>query len=183
MKEIALHIMDIAENGIAAGADLVQITIEESHTENRLRVLIRDNGRGMPTDVVAKASDPFYTSRNTRRVGLGLSLLKAAAERCNGGFTLSSEVGKGSSVLATFEHDHIDRAPLGDMASSIGTLIIGNEDVDFEYDHDIDGEHFHLATREIRKELGGDSVTGFALYQYALDAIKTELGRLGKSGL
>jgi len=175
LREISLHIMDIAENGITAGADLIYILVEEHRDENRLKILIRDNGRGMPSDIVDKVTDPFYTSRKTRKVGMGLSLLKAAAHRCNGEFNLSSETGKGSSVLATFEYDHIDRAPLGDMANSIGVLIIGNQDVDFEYDHIIDGTHFHLDTRAIKKELKKSSGTDPAIYQHVVQTIKTAL--------
>lgn len=181
MREISLHILDIAENGIAAGADLIYILVEENRRENRLKVLIRDNGRGIPADMVDKVTDPFYTSRKTRRVGLGLSLLKAAAQRCNGEFKLSSETGKGSSVLATFEYDHIDRAPLGDMANSIGILIVGNQDVDFEYDHIIDGTHFYLDTREIRKELKKPSLADPAAYQHVVQTIKTALSQMETS--
>ncbi len=121
MREISLHIMDIAENGITAGADCIQIVVDEARNENRLKIEIKDNGKGIPKNMVDKAIDPFVTTRTTRRVGLGLSLLKTAAERCDGEFVLASEPGKGTRIKAIFQYDHIDRAPLCDMASSVIT--------------------------------------------------------------
>ncbi len=178
MREISLHIMDIAENGITAGADWIQIVVDEARNENRLKIEIKDNGKGIPNNMVDKVIDPFVTTRTTRRVGLGLSLLKAAAERCDGEFALTSEPGKGTRVKAIFQYDHIDRAPLGDMASSVITLIAGNSDVDFVYIHIVDGKNFTMDTRDIRKELGDISLTNPTVIHHLTQSIKKELGRL-----
>jgi len=178
MREISLHIMDIAENGITAGADCIQIVVDEARNENRLKIEIKDNGKGIPNNMVGKAIDPFVTTRTTRRVGLGLSLLKAAAERCDGEFALASEPGKGTRVKAIFQYDHIDRSPLGDMASSVITLIAGNPDVDFVYIHILDGKNFTMDTRDIRKELGDISLTNPTVIHHLTQSIKEELGRL-----
>jgi hypothetical protein len=145
--------MDIVENGIAAGAALIEIRMEEDRKGNRLRMTIRDNGRGIPADLLHKVLDPFYTTRTTRRVGLGLSLLRDAAKRCDGDFQIESKEGKGTEVSTSFRLDHIDLAPLGDMASSVVSLIMGNTDVDFVYTHDVDGKVFRMDTREVKKEL------------------------------
>ncbi len=150
MREISMHIMDIAENGITAGADCIHIRIEEDRIKNRYGIKISDNGKGMSDDFLGKATDPFVTTRKTRRVGLGLAFLKEAALRCNGTFHVTSELGKGTTVEAFFEHDHIDRAPTGDMAGSMMVLIAGNPGIDFVYTHIIDGEEFSLDTRELR---------------------------------
>lgn len=179
MKEISLHIMDIAENGIAAGANLIDILIDEQRGRNKLIISISDNGRGIPEEIVNKVTDPFFTSRTTRRVGLGLSLLKAAAERCNGYFQLASKPGKGSKTLAVFEYDHIDRAPIGDMANTFGILIMGNQDIDFTYKHIINGEEFEVDTRDIKKELDGMSLADPAVFRPLVKTIRDAITHLG----
>lgn len=154
MREISLHIMDIAENGIAAGAKRIEINVEENRRDNLLKVEICDNGCGIPPEMLANITDPFVTGRTTRRVGMGLSLLKAAAERCAGTFDIASEPGKGTRTAATFQYDHIDRAPLGDMVGTVMLLIAGRPETDFLYTHIINGKDFVLDTAEIRAELG-----------------------------
>jgi len=154
MREIALHILDVAENGIDAGADRIDIRVEEAVSENRLTVTIQDNGKGIPSDMIQRVTDPFVTSRKTRRVGMGLSLLKSAAERCEGGFEIVSQAGKGTRITAFFRHDHIVRAPLGDMAGSIALLIAGHPEVTFGYRYVVGENRFELDTSDIKKELG-----------------------------
>jgi len=180
MKEIALHIMDIAENGITAGADTIEILLDEKRLDNHLMLTIKDNGRGIPLEILNRVTDPFYTSRTTRRVGLGLSLLKAAAERCNGKFELSSTPGKGSQVTASFEYNHLDRAPIGDMANTLGIIIMGNPDIDFTYKHIINGKEFEMDTREIREELEGVSISDAGVVQYLMKTIRSAIDQLEK---
>ena len=153
MREISLHIMDIVENSVAAGAKRVQISVVEDTKKNQLRIAIKDNGRGIPEHRLDQVLDPFYTTRTTRRVGLGLSLFREAARRCDGEFALHSKVGEGTEVSASFRLDHLDLAPLGDMASSMTSLIMGNPEVDFVYTHERNGRAFQIDTREVRKEL------------------------------
>jgi hypothetical protein len=145
--------LDIVENGITAGADCIQIDVIEARAEDRLTINIRDNGRGISTEKLKKLKDPFVTSRTTRRVGLGLSLLAAAAERCNGKLDVRVGSAGGTEVSATFQHSHIDRAPVGDMASTLVTLLMGNPQIDFVYKHVIDGEAFILDTRKLKQAL------------------------------
>lgn len=177
MREISLHIMDVVENGITAGAGCIHILIDEDRIQNRLKVTIKDNGKGMPPDMLRKVTDPFVTSRITRRVGLGLSLMKEAAKRCDGDFSVESEPGRGTSVTATFRYDHIDRAPIGDIAGTITMLIAGNPDIDFAYDHVIDGNSFTADTRELRKELG-ESLNDPAMLFHMKKQIEEELKKL-----
>jgi len=153
VREISLHIMDIVENSVAAGAKQVQISVVEDGTKNQLRIAIKDDGRGIPEDRLEQVLDPFYTTRTTRRVGLGLSLFREAARRCDGEFALHSKEGEGTEVRASFRLDHLDLAPLGDVASSMTSLIMGNPEVDFVYTHERNGRAFQVDTRDLRKEL------------------------------
>ncbi len=155
MRELSLHIMDVIENGINAGATLITLIVSEDHKKNQLRITITDNGSGIPEGLLEKVLDPFYTTRTTRRVGLGLSLFREASRRCDGEFHVDSKDGIGTEVFASFRLDHIDMAPLGDMAGSLSCLIMGNSEVDFIYRHEVDGKSFEIDTRSIREELEG----------------------------
>jgi len=155
MQDLSLHILDIAENGIRAGATLVEIAITEDIDRDLLRITIRDNGRGMNGEMLQKATDPFVTTRTTRRVGMGLPLLKQAAEETGGDLRIASELGKGTEVIATFKESHIDRRPLGDMAATLTTLIMGNPNLDVVYTSNLRPEPIEVDTRSIRQELDG----------------------------
>jgi anti-sigma regulatory factor (Ser/Thr protein kinase) len=154
LRELSLHIMDIIENGINAGADLITLSVVEDGKENRLRITITDNGRGIPPELLDRVMDPFFTTRTTRRIGLGLSLFREASRRCEGEFDIRSKEGEGSEVRASFRLDHIDLAPVGGMDGALTSLIMGSPGVDFVYTHDVDGREFRLDTREIREQLG-----------------------------
>lgn len=153
MEDLSLHILDIVENGTKAGATLIQISITEDRSNDILSIHIRDNGRGMGREMLEKVRDPFVTTRTTRRVGMGLSLLEQAAQEAGGDISIESEPGRGTSVCATFKASHIDRKPLGNMESTMLTLILGNPDIDFVYYSNLGGEEISLDTREIRTEL------------------------------
>ena len=178
MRELSLHILDVVENGITAGGNCIWIQVEEDHQADQLKIVIRDNGRGMPIEKLQNINDPFVTSRTTRRVGLGLSLLAAAAERCEGTVRVDTAPGKGTKVEAIFRHSHIDRAPLGDMAATVTTLIIGNPDIDFVYSHRIDGEEFSLDTREIRAEMQDLSLSDPIVIHHLTESIRSSLKQL-----
>jgi len=152
VRELSLHILDIAENAIAAGADTIAIRVAECPSADGLTITIHDNGRGMPQDKIRHIDDPFVTTRKTRRVGLGLSLLVAAAKRCEGDVTATVEPGKGTTVAAVFRHSHIDRAPLGDIGGTLATLIVGNPHIDFIYTHSVEERAFVLDTRRLKSE-------------------------------
>lgn len=181
MREISLHVMDVAENGIGAGATLVEVAVQEDRRANRLTVTIRDNGRGIPADVLDKVTDPFYTTRTTRRVGLGLSLFREASRRCEGEFGIRSKEGEGTEVVASFRLDHIDLAPLGDMAGSLTGLIMGNPGVDFVYTHGVDGGEFRLDTRDVKRELDGVEITRPEVVAFLGDMIRESLAEIRKA--
>ncbi len=154
MRELSLNVLDIAQNSIVAGATLITITVRESQKENRLTVEIADNGRGMTEEQLCKVRDPFFTTRTTRRVGMGIPLFRMAAEMAGGSLSIESTVGVGTTVTAWFTLDHIDRMPLGDMAGTISALIRLNPQLDFLYRHSTDEETFEADTRAFREILG-----------------------------
>lgn len=154
MEDLSLHILDISENSITAGASTIEITINEDTKQNTLLLEIKDNGKGLDRETQQKVLDPFYTTRETRRVGLGLSLLAQAAKEAEGDLTLQSQEGKGTTVTARFAHDHIDRKPLGNIAETLITLIIARGlEIDLVYRHRKNGAAFLFDTREIKEEL------------------------------
>jgi anti-sigma regulatory factor (Ser/Thr protein kinase) len=153
VRELSLHIMDLLENSIAAGATLIHIEVSEQRKTNRLEITIKDNGRGIPAHLLKQVVNPFYTTRKTRRGGLGLPLFREASRRCAGDFRIRSEEGEGTEVYASFKRDHVDLAPFGDIAATLTSVIVGNPDVDFVYRHHMDGDVFQLDTRDVKQEL------------------------------
>ncbi len=155
MKELSLNILDVTENSVKAGATLTEILLEQS--ENRLILTIKDDGCGMSPETLRSVTDPFYTTRTTRKVGLGVPLLKLASEQTGGGLEIVSDTGEnhGTTVKAEFFTDHIDFTPLGDIISTVTTLIQGHPDTDFLFRHILDGKEVSLDTRELRTVLEG----------------------------
>lgn len=156
MREISLHILDILQNSIAAGSTRIEVVVEADSKKDLLKVSIRDNGRGMSPEMVQKVASPFFTTRRTRNVGLGLPMFRAAAEMCDGGLKLSSKEGEGTLVEAEFKLSHIDRAPLGDITGTMVTAIIANPEISFKYEQIVDGKPFILDTDDIRRVLGDE---------------------------
>ncbi|MBW1773341.1 MAG: ATP-binding protein [Deltaproteobacteria bacterium] len=155
MQDLSLHILDIVENATKAGATLIEIAILEDINKDLLQITIKDNGRGMDAEMLEGATDPFVTTRTTRRVGLGLPLLEQAAKETGGNLLITSDPGKGTKVVATFQESHIDRRPVGDMGATLTILIMGNPDLDFIYFSNLDGQEIEVDTRSIRGELNG----------------------------
>jgi anti-sigma regulatory factor (Ser/Thr protein kinase) len=155
MLELSLNILDVAENSTAAGATLIEITVAAESPSDKLTIIIKDNGRGMSPETVEKVTDPFYTTRTTRKVGMGTSLFKLAAESTGGTFEITSTEGVGTTVTATFGLSHIDRMPLGDMTSTMLTLITMHLEADWVYTFKNDDAEFTLDTREIKEIMEG----------------------------
>jgi len=157
--ELSLHILDVLENAVEAGATRVGLRIEEDLEADRLTIEIIDNGKGMDEETLARVLDPFFTTRRTRHVGLGLPLFAAAAERCNGALHVESQVGQGMRVVVTFQHSHIDRAPLGDVKGTLLAFLMTGRPIDLHYVHRMDGRTFEFDTAELRAELGDMPLT------------------------
>ena len=156
MRELSLNILDIAQNSLSAGAGLVTLTVDEDSGADSLTLRVEDDGRGMDADTLQRVRDPFYTTRTTRKVGMGIPLFRMAAEMTGGSLDIVSEPGKGTAVTASFSLSHIDRMPLGDMAGTVTALIRLNPGVDFVYRHTVDGRSFEMDMRELRAQLGDE---------------------------
>lgn len=151
MEDLSLHILDVVENSIEANASKIEIKIVEKIGEDILIIEIKDNGRGMNEETINKVLDPFYTTRTTRRVGMGLSLLAQAAKESNGNFEINSKVGIGTEIKASFQYSHIDRKPIGDMNSTIVTLIISHPEINFIFEYQDEESNYVLDSKEIMK--------------------------------
>lgn len=153
MEDFSLHILDVAENGIGAGANLITIIVREDVEADKLTIIVEDNGKGMEPEFLARVLDPFVTTRTTRKVGLGLSLFQQSAQEATGDLVVQSTPGVGTKVTAVMSHKHIDRKPMGNMVETMLTLIEGNPLCDFVYAHNKDGNEYVLDTRDLRAEL------------------------------
>lgn len=178
MKELSLNILDVAENSVKAGAELTEIILEE--TSDNLRITIADNGCGMDDETVCCVTNPFYTTRTTRKVGLGLPLLKMAAEQTGGGISISSKPiaqfpdDHGTVVVATFFKNHIDFTPLGDIIASVVTLIQGHPETDFLFKHSFPNGEVCLDTRELRIVLEGVSLAEYEVLKWIEEYLREQ---------
>lgn len=154
MPEISLNILDVAGNSVRANASLVEITVDVQPEDDVLTVIIKDDGCGMTKEEAERAADPFFTTRTSRKVGLGIPFFRQAAECTKGSFQIDSEKGKGTTVKAVFRLSHIDRMPLGDISSVIYTLVVFNENISFCYTYRYGEKDFVLDTRSMREILG-----------------------------
>lgn len=155
MRELSLNILDIAQNSVSAGASRIEIDVLEDSEAHLLTVRIADDGRGMNEETVRRLPDPFFTTRTTRKVGMGVPLFKMAAEMTGGTFEIRSAPGVGTTVTATFRTDSVDNTPLGDVGSSICALATMNEQIDVVYTRAVDGRSFVFSSAEIRAMLDG----------------------------
>ena len=158
MRELSLNVMDVAQNSVRAEADLVTVKVEESDKNDFLTITIADNGCGMTQEQVQQVIDPFFTTRTTRKVGLGVPLFKLSAEQTGGSFDIQSEKGVGTTTTATYVKSHVDMTPLGDINDTMKILIQCNPDIDFIFIHSTDNGSFTLDTRELREVLGDVSL-------------------------
>ena len=155
MEDISLYMLDLVQNSIAAGATIIEISVIEDVQNDKLILSIKDNGRGMDPQTVKKITDPFYTTRTTRRVGLGLAFAEAAAQACDGGIYISSQPGKGTEVRVEFRYHHIDRPPLGRIDQTIAALVACNPSIEFVYTHIAPGGRLRFDSREVQQRLEG----------------------------
>lgn len=171
MTELSLNVLDIAQNSIKAGASLTVISLKRDTAARRLTIFIEDNGCGMTPEQVEHVIDPFYTTRTTRKVGLGVPFFKMSAELTGGSFHIESETGKGTRLTAEYCYDHIDMLPVGDMASTMTSLISVNPDIDFIYRFSCDSASFAMDTREIKTLMEGLPVNSAEVLAFIRDFI------------
>ncbi len=178
MRELSLHILDIAQNSIKAEAGCLRIVVIEDLGLDKLTIKIKDDGIGMDSETVSKVIDPFYTTRTTRKVGLGIPLFKTLAEQCEGYFDIKSHLGGGTEITAVFKHSHIDRVPLGNMPDTIVTIINACDRMDMVYTHTYNGLTFTLNTREIKKLLDGVPISNLDVITWLREYIYEGLNEI-----
>ncbi len=175
MTELSLNILDIAENSVKAGAPLTEISVLVNSDDDLLEIIIKDNGCGMTEEQVQRVVDPFYTTRTTRKVGLGVPFFKESAEAAGGEFSLNSTVGVGTTVRASYKLSHIDRMPMGDLTSTMHTLITMHEDIDFLFTYKVNENDFELDTRDLRDILGDISFKEAEVSNYIKEYLKENI--------
>lgn len=153
MRELSLNVLDIVQNSITAKANLIEIELIEDRNNDILKINIFDNGKGMTDEQIKSVTDPFYTTRTTRKIGLGIPLFKMAAEMSGGSFKIESIVGVGTKIFTSFIHSSIDRMPVGNINETVSMLIQMNPDIDFVYTHTFNEKSYSLDTRELREQL------------------------------
>ena len=178
MRELADNILDIAQNSISAGASLVEIDITVSHSANTVSLRFADDGCGMSAEMAQAVCDPFTTTRKTRKVGLGLPLLKMTAQATGGDFAIESEIGKGTTVTVSFGLDHLDRPPMGDVPGTLFTLVLMNAAIDFRFVYDYDGANFTFDTREIREAVAPIPLDNPEISAWIKDCLYQEITQL-----
>ena len=178
MQELSMNILDIAENSVAAGARRVELSLCEDTAQNTLAFTIRDDGRGMDEEMVKSVTDPFVTTRTTRKVGLGLPFLKMAAEQTGGSLHIESEPGRGTTVSASFTLGHIDLMPLGNLGETMAALVASSPEIDFLFSYQKDAQSFAFDTREARELLGDVSLSEPAVAVFIKEYINEHMGAI-----
>jgi hypothetical protein len=180
MNDLSMHIIDIIQNSLRAGATLITVTIEEDREEDLLVITVEDNGCGMSSEQVTKLNDPFFTSRTTRRVGMGVPLLKQTAEQSGGELVIKSEPGIGTTVKASFGYSHIDRPPLGDVANAFMLMVSANPEIDFILRYVVGNADYLFNTVEIKRVLEGIPVNEPSVIRALTEMIRENIEDLKK---
>jgi hypothetical protein len=184
MREISLHLLDIAENSVAANAKNITLKVCEDVQGDRLTASVIDDGKGMSPEMVAKVVDPFVTSRTTRKVGLGIPLFKTAAEECNGSLVIQSEIGKGTRLDVEFQYSHIDRMPLGDLSSTMLSLFVANPVIHWLFEYEAipangkKEEKFVFDSQPVMAELGDMPLTEPTVLAFIREYIEGGIARV-----
>lgn len=180
MEDLSLHILDIVENSIDAGATRVEIRIKEDMESDRLTLKIEDNGHGMDDNILKKASDPFFTAKQGKRFGFGIPFLAQAARECEGNFLINSEVHRGTSIVAEFKMSHIDIKPLGDMGATMTVLLCGHPEVDYLLLYEKDGFSYSLDTEKLKTDLDDVPINAPGLLKLIKEDINEAIGTLAR---
>lgn len=185
MKELSLNILDIVQNSITAGAEHIGIALLED-TDGKLRMTVCDDGCGMSRETLSRVTDPFCTSRKTRKVGMGIPLLRLAAEQTGGSLSIESvsadddPIGHGTVTTAVFNTKHIDMTPLGDVVPTLITILQGHPEIDYVFLHDTPQHTVRLDTRELRAVLGNVSLASFEVLTWIGDYLREQYETIQK---
>lgn len=180
MKDLSLHILDIVQNAITAGASLIRIGIVEDSANDFCSISVSDNGKGMTAEQVNKVKDPYFTSRTTRKVGMGIPLLEQTSRQANGILKIVSAPGVGTTIEATMVHNHIDRPAWGDLAGVVSLLAGSNPELDFIFRYEKEGKEFLFDTKEIKEVLEGMPLSELPVIKYMKQMIAEGLSELGE---
>lgn len=172
MKELSLNVLDIVQNSVKAQAKRVTIQISEQSAQDLTRIEILDDGCGMDEEFLKRVTDPFTTTRTTRKMGMGIPLLKLAAEMAGGALHIESKPGVGTRLEATFQRSHIDMPPIGDMAATLGILLQGNPEIDFVYSREHNENSFEFNTMEARDMLGDVSLNEPDVLEWVIQYVR-----------
>lgn len=178
MKDLSLHILDIVQNSVVAGAKVIQIILEINTANDYIELTVKDNGKGMEQEFLKRVVDPFTTTRTTRKVGLGIPLLKQNAELTGGTFSIDSEPGVGTALKARFVRSHIDCLPLGDLGGTIALLLCSYPDIEFKVSVVVDTTEFEVSTSELRQALDGVPLNEPSVYPLVKEYIYSNLDEL-----
>ncbi len=178
MKELALHLLDITQNSVRAEATEISIIVNENVKDNQLIIIIQDDGKGMPEELVQTIKNPFVTSRTLRKVGLGIPLLNQLCEECAGSLEVESILGKGTKVTAIMQYNHIDRLPIGDMPSTLTTLILAKPEIEYYYKHIYNEKDFIFDTKEIKKLLEGAPISDLEIIHWIGNYLKENIDEI-----
>ncbi len=181
MKDLSMHILDIVQNSIRARASRIDIEINENYNTNAYTLTVKDNGIGMSGDLLTSTTDPFFTTRTTRKVGLGIPLLKQNAERTGGSLKITSAIGKGTTITAIFDSSHPDFLPLGDIAGTVVILTAANPEILITYHHTTGKGQYLYNTGEVKDELDGISISEPSVTRFLKEMIKENLNEIGIS--
>lgn len=181
MNDLSLYLLDIAQNSIAAKASIIEISIEENTKNNLLSLMIKDNGSGMSSEVLSQVTDPFFTTRNTRTVGLGIPFLKMVTNLSDGDLTIESTLGMGTIIQATFQLNHINTPPLGAIEDTLFILMIHPELKDLKYKHVVDDSPFTFDLGTIYSILDGVPLTEPSIMSYLKSYIKDNIINLRRT--
>ena len=178
MKELSLHILDIVQNSVRAKATEIEIVINEDIQNNRLEIKIKDNGKGIDDELIARIKNPFSTTRTTRKIGLGIPLLLEACTRCDGDLDIQSSLGIGTTISATFKLDHIDRAPMGDIVNTITMLILSSPEIRYIFTYYVNEGEFTMDTNEIKEILQGVPINDLGIIKWIETYLKENIDAL-----
>ncbi len=178
VEDLCFHIVDMVQNAVAADARRVTVRIRESRAADKLELEVRDDGRGMDADTIAKAQDPFFTSKSFKKVGLGIPLLKATAQVCRGDFAIDSRVGEGTVIRAQLQRQHLDCPPLGDLAECMLQLLVSMDGLDLRFVYQTDEGEFEISSSQIREQVGGLHFSHPEVYRFLKDFLRENISRL-----
>lgn len=178
MNDLSLHIIDIIQNSLSAGAKRIGLAIKEDSANDRLTISIEDNGKGMAPEVAARLGDPFYTTRTTRKVGMGIPLFKQSAMQSGGNLSVESEPGKGTTVTAWFELGNIDRPPLGDVANSFVLMVSANPQIHFTLSYVVNENEYTFDSVEVAEVLGDIELSDVRVIRMLEEMVRENINEL-----